>query len=113
MLQIQAYLQMGVHRNTKTGKIDLAKFKIVYIAPMKALVAEMVGNFSTRLEPYGVKVRELTGDINLTKAEIEETQVCLPTVTLSQSQLKAYSVSQIQCWSCMLPNNSRSHEMSL
>lgn len=66
---------MGVHRNPQTGKIDLAKFKIVYIAPMKALVAEMVGNFSTRLEPYGVKVRELTGDINLTKSEIEETQV--------------------------------------
>ena len=69
---------MGVHRNAQTGKIDLNKFKIVYIAPMKALVAEMVGNFSTRLEPYGVKVRELTGDINLTKAEIEETQVCPP-----------------------------------
>lgn len=66
---------MGLHRNKETGKIDTSKFKIVYIAPMKALVAEMVGNFSTRLEPYGIKVRELTGDINLTKSEIEETQV--------------------------------------
>lgn len=67
-------VQMGLHLR-KDGSIDTSNFKIVYVAPMKALVAEMVGNFSTRLEPYGVKVRELTGDMNLTKAEIEETQV--------------------------------------
>jgi pre-mRNA-splicing helicase BRR2 len=30
--------------------IDLSKFKIVYLAPMKALVAEMVLTFSKRLE---------------------------------------------------------------
>ena len=35
----------------------------------------MVGNFSNRLAPFGVKVRELTGDMNLSRAEIEETQV--------------------------------------
>ena len=39
------------------GSIDTAAFKIIYVAPMKALVAEMVGNFSKRLEPYDVKVR--------------------------------------------------------
>ena len=61
------------------GSVDSSKFKIVYIAPMKALVAEMVGNFSTRLEPYGMKVRELTGDMNLTKAEIDETQIIVTT----------------------------------
>lgn len=65
---------MGEHRRSD-GSIDTSKFKIVYIAPMKALVAEMVGNFSTRLEPYGMQVKELTGDMNLTKAEIDETQV--------------------------------------
>jgi hypothetical protein len=44
--------------------------------PLKALVAEMVGNFTKRLsEAYGIQVRELTGDINLTKQEIDETQV--------------------------------------
>jgi pre-mRNA-splicing helicase BRR2 len=32
-------------RNEQTGLINKDKFKIVYIAPMKALVAEMVGNF--------------------------------------------------------------------
>ena len=40
----------------------------------------MVGNFSSRLlEPYGLKVRELTGDMNLTKSEIEETQIIVTT----------------------------------
>lgn len=44
----------------------------------QALVAEMVGNFTKRLsEPYGIVVRELTGDINLTKQEIDETQARL------------------------------------
>ena len=38
-----------------------------------------MGNFSKRLESYGVKVRELTGDMNLTKSEIEETQVIVTT----------------------------------
>lgn len=123
------------------GSIDTAAFKIIYVAPMKALVAEMVGNFSKRLEPYGVKVgtawavsllgghptctgasasgrrrfpapcvttlsaraalpsqtalrmflrcvpasccstqvRELTGDMSLTKQEIDETQVIVVT----------------------------------
>jgi len=44
-------------------------FKIVYVAPMKALVAEMVGNFSKRLgESYGLTVRELTGEAPAAKA---------------------------------------------
>ena len=45
----------------------------------QALVAEMVGNFSKRLEPFGINVRELTGDINLTKSEIEDTQIIVTT----------------------------------
>jgi pre-mRNA-splicing helicase BRR2 len=44
------------------GTIARDKFKIVYIAPMKALVAEMVGNFQKRLDgPFGIKTKELTG----------------------------------------------------
>ena len=40
----------------------------------------MVGNFSKRLgEAYGIKVRELTGDMNLTKSEIEDTQIIVTT----------------------------------
>jgi DEAD/DEAH box helicase len=44
------------------GSIAKDKFKVVYVAPMKALVAEMVGNFQKRLDgPYGIKTKELTG----------------------------------------------------
>ena len=48
---------------------------MVYVAPMKALAAEMVRNFGRRLAPLGIAVRELTGDIQLTKQEIQSTQV--------------------------------------
>lgn len=42
---------------------------------MKALAAEVVRNFSSRLLPLGISVRELTGDMQLTKYEIQNTQV--------------------------------------
>ena len=35
---------------------------MVYVAPMKALVQETVGNFNFRLRSFGIKVGELTGD---------------------------------------------------
>ncbi|CBZ54476.1 RNA helicase-related protein required for pre-mRNA splicing, related [Neospora caninum Liverpool] len=70
---------LGRHRNAKTGHIDLSGFKVIYISPMKALVAEQVQAFSQRLQPYGVTVRELTGDVNLTRQQIEETQVIVTT----------------------------------
>ena len=44
---------------------------------MKALAAEMVRNFGGRLQPLGITVRELTGDMSLTKQEILKTQVGL------------------------------------
>ncbi|KAI8977390.1 Sec63 Brl domain-containing protein [Mycotypha africana] len=71
--------EIGKNRDPETGLIDLDAFKIVYIAPMKALVAEMVGNFSKRLEPYNIKVAELTGDRQLTKQQIAETQIIVTT----------------------------------
>lgn len=62
------------------GSFDLSKFKIVYIAPMKALVQELVQNFSSRLtEAYGLNVRELSGDVSLTKAEIADTHIIVTT----------------------------------
>lgn len=70
--------EIGLHRRDD-GSIDTTAFKIIYVAPMKALVAEMVGNFSKRLAPYDVRVRELTGDISLSKAEIEDSQVIVVT----------------------------------
>ncbi|XPS93184.1 RNA helicase [Ascochyta lentis] len=71
--------EIGKHRNPQTGEIALDDFKIIYIAPLKALVAEQVGNFGKRLEPYGIKVSELTGDRQLTKQQIAETQIIVTT----------------------------------
>ncbi|KAF8063039.1 BRR2A [Scenedesmus sp. PABB004] len=71
--------ELGMHR-APDGSIDTSAFKVVYVAPMKALVAEMVGNFTKRLgDAYGLAVRELTGDVNLSKAELEATQIIVTT----------------------------------
>lgn len=51
------------------GQLD-RNFKMIFVAPMKALAQEMVDNFSRRLSPFLMKVRELTGDMQLTKREI-------------------------------------------
>jgi hypothetical protein len=48
--------QMGLHLRAD-GSVDTSAFKIVYVAPMKALVAEMVGNFSERLKEYNMQAR--------------------------------------------------------
>ena len=71
--------EIGKHRNPETGEIMLDDFKIVYIAPLKALVQEQVGNFGKRLESYGIKVSELTGDRQLTKQQISDTQIVVTT----------------------------------
>lgn len=71
--------QIARHRNPNDGSIDHTAYKIVYVAPMKALVAEVVGNLSNRLEKYDVKVRELSGDQSLTRQQIEETQIIVTT----------------------------------
>lgn len=68
---IRCHLEQGV--------INRDEFKIVYIAPMKALAAEMVDNFSKRLKSLQIAVRELTGDIQLTKAEMAATQILVTT----------------------------------
>ncbi|WAR07337.1 ASCC3-like protein [Mya arenaria] len=69
--EIQQHLAQGV--------IKKDEFKIIYVAPMKALAAEMVRNFGGRLEPLGISVRELTGDMSLTKSEILKTQMLVTT----------------------------------
>ncbi|KAJ1698273.1 hypothetical protein LUZ63_006785 [Rhynchospora breviuscula] len=69
--------QIGLHM--KDGVVDNTGYKIVYVAPMKALVAEVVGNLSNRLKSFGVVVRELSGDQNLTREQINETQIIVTT----------------------------------
>lgn len=46
---------------------ELINFKIVYISPMKALATEIVEKFSSKLSYLGITVKELTGDMQLTK----------------------------------------------
>lgn len=53
--------------------------QVIYIAPMKALAAEMTANFSKRLSALGIIVKELTGDMQLTKTEIQQTQMIVTT----------------------------------
>uniref|UniRef100_A0A674NY69 Activating signal cointegrator 1 complex subunit 3 n=1 Tax=Takifugu rubripes TaxID=31033 RepID=A0A674NY69_TAKRU len=71
--------EIGKHINMD-GTINIDDFKIIYIAPMRSLVQEMVGSFSKRLASYGITVSELTGDHQLCKEEINATQiiVCTP-----------------------------------
>ena len=46
---------------------------------MKALVSEVTGNLSNRLKILGMAVRQLTGDVHLSRSQIEETQVIVST----------------------------------
>lgn len=43
-------------------------------SPVQALAAEVTANFGKRLQPLGLSVRELTGDMQLSKKEMAETQ---------------------------------------
>ena len=81
MLNILGQFKKQRMENDDDGEesFDLSSFKIVYIAPMKALVQEVVANFSKRLANYGVVVRELSGDSSLTRQQIAETQLLVTT----------------------------------
>ncbi|KAF8409860.1 hypothetical protein HHK36_002378 [Tetracentron sinense] len=70
--------QIALNRNPD-GSFNNGNYKIVYVALMKALVAEVVGNLSNRLQHYDVKVKEQSGDQSLTHRQIEETQIIVTT----------------------------------
>lgn len=59
--------------------LHLEQFKIVYICPMKALAAEITRKFSHCLRHLGVKVKEVSGDMQLSRREIMETQILVTT----------------------------------
>ena len=72
--------ELAKYRDEETGEFALDQFKIVYIAPMKALIQEMVGNFTSCLtSAYGVKIGELTSDSQMMKQQISETQILVTT----------------------------------
>jgi len=69
--------EIGIAR--EGGKVKLDEFKIVYIAPMKSLVREIVHKFTKRLSCFGIKVSELSGDVQLTRDQLMATQVIVST----------------------------------
>ncbi|VDP14627.1 unnamed protein product [Soboliphyme baturini] len=60
-------------------EVDKANFKVVYVAPMKALAAEMVRSMVSRLKTLGLTVNEWTGDVQLSQKQSAETQVIVTT----------------------------------
>ncbi|CAI7794741.1 unnamed protein product [Closterium sp. NIES-54] len=60
---------------TGAGKTNIAMITVLH----EALAAEMAAAFGRRLAPLGLAVRELTGDMQLTKKEMEETQMIVTT----------------------------------
>ena len=61
--------ELGKWHDESIGMFSLDAFKIVYVAPMKALVLqEMVGNFNLLQGPICTKVGELTGDLQMTSS---------------------------------------------
>jgi activating signal cointegrator complex subunit 3 len=70
---------LQIKQHFRDGYLHKNEFKIVYVAPMKALAAEVTSAFSRRLAPLNMVVKELTGDMQLTKTELEETQMIVTT----------------------------------
>jgi len=66
-------------KNGASSMFDVDDMKIVYVAPMKALAAEVAAAFSRRLAALGLRVRELTGDMQLTRSELAETHMLVVT----------------------------------
>ncbi|KAK2195922.1 bifunctional Immunoglobulin E-set/Sec63 domain/P-loop containing nucleoside triphosphate hydrolase/Winged helix-like DNA-binding domain superfamily/C2 domain superfamily/Helicase [Babesia duncani] len=69
---------MARHYDEDTG-LDVNAFKIVYVSPMKSLVMEQAQAFTQRFSSYGMNVRELTGDMHLTRRQLMETQLIVTT----------------------------------
>lgn len=76
LIAISRLLQRHVDPITRKVKSD---FKVVYLSPLKALAAEIVSKFTKKLEYLGVVVRESTGDISLSKADISKTNIIVST----------------------------------
>ncbi|KAG4305915.1 hypothetical protein PORY_000825 [Pneumocystis oryctolagi] len=63
----------------KDFKVDKNEFKVIYVAPMKALASEIVRKIKKRLSWINIQVRELTGDMQLKKSEVISTQILVTT----------------------------------
>lgn len=81
MLTVLRAVSQHCHMTPSRGwrVADAKQFKMVYVAPMKALAAEVVRKFSKRLGYLGVVVKELTGDMQLTRKEMDDTHMLVTT----------------------------------
>ena len=75
-------------------KLQVEQFKIVYIAPMKSLVNEMVLNFKQRLAYLNLTIQELSGDVNLSYDEILQTQIIITTPEKWEIITRKYDATQ-------------------
>jgi activating signal cointegrator complex subunit 3 len=71
---------------------------MVYVAPMKALASEVTSAFQARLAPLGIIVKELTGDTQLTKKELKETQLIVTTPEKCQQRVSFLQAAGAQIW---------------
>jgi hypothetical protein len=79
MLAVVAHFRdVGLIPGGRDIPIEAGK-KVVYIAPMKALAQEVVEKFSSKLKDLRLIVRELTGDMQLTRAESDSANVLVTT----------------------------------
>ncbi|POV98191.1 hypothetical protein PSTT_14575, partial [Puccinia striiformis] len=76
---LRAIAQYGGLNLDKPVKGLRNDFKIIYVAPMKALAAEIVRKMGKRLSWLGAVVKELTGDMQLTRDEINATHLIVTT----------------------------------
>ncbi|KAJ9467937.1 DExH-box ATP-dependent RNA helicase DExH14 [Diplonema papillatum] len=70
--------EIGKHV-TPEGTLMKEEFKMIYVAPMKALAQEMVTNFSKKLSAFNMVVKECTGDAQLTKKEMSDSHLIVTT----------------------------------
>ena len=79
--RVSQYVSPSPFENPEAIKfaVDVKSFKIIYVAPMKALAAEITEKLGKRLSWLGIRVRELTGDMHLTRKEIGETEIIITT----------------------------------
>lgn len=78
LVAVLCILRELTHYSSMT-ELKISPFKIVYIAPMKALAAEVVKNLSKRLEPIGISVKEFTGDMHLYAEELGDVDLLVTT----------------------------------
>ena len=78
-IALMAVLREIGNHDPELGSLEREKFTIVYVTPMKALAGEIVGKFAKMLAYLKIRVRELTGDMQLSRTEIESTHILVVT----------------------------------